>query len=586
MLFTISLTIRDSGWSTSVLTSRGELHVAGLINHSRNGPGSNREPDHWSLLRFPVDRSLSPRATTIAQFSSGRSHILALSDSGEIWQWGDPLGDKEAPAYQVKFHNIDLAEDDDGTNFAPKVKTVVAGWDRSTAYVAGEGLLVWQSTRQNVDEYHNTILVNAHTIPRTSFQRSVKDPWKFRDDEIGNTIGEIISHVVLEHFIVFLSDLGKVFAVNFESGKTIEMGPLELEGFDPSENRSNMKDIQGSFRSFAVFNTDGDIIIGNVQLLRRQWAATYTHELDSLENMSPQRPPGLQNRDIISLAFGDHHMHALTASGKLISFGTESQGCGSLGLGGLPAGGYLRGLHIRRRRIDQMLHYDIKDKGREIWFSPEQREWLRFMSERTYRELDHSLRMAPIQARLSEQIEAIGSDWDLHPDLDNGVDEMWGIHQPAYFTLSIAAAGWHSAALVLVNKSRVSKMYRSHAGFIPRELYLEPWDAITPQSSRPLGLNIVAMARLRENETARAQALTTRGPIAEGISDLARRAKATIYKYTGLLDDSLAAETSLPTPDDDHVQDLVHEYYLRDSVGSEFLPACARHGISLEYQED
>lgn len=54
-------------------------------------------------------------------------------------------------------------------------------------------------------------------------------------------------------------------------------------------------------------------------------------EIDTDPDSKPKIIPELQNRDIISVEFGDYHNAALSANGKLYTWGSYSKG--ALGLG-------------------------------------------------------------------------------------------------------------------------------------------------------------------------------------------------------------------------------------------------------------
>lgn len=70
-----------------------------------------------------------------------------------------------------------------------------------------------------------------------------------------------------------------------------------------------------------------------------------------------------------------------------------------------------------------------------------------------------------VNGELSEWFEQEGRGWDDFQDLKDADDTGLG----AYFALSVAAAGWHSGALVLVDEERAEKV---------REKYIiKPLDA-------------------------------------------------------------------------------------------------------------
>ncbi|KAI9801209.1 MAG: hypothetical protein M1825_003483 [Sarcosagium campestre] len=500
--------LQCGGWSTTVLTSKGDLYTAGLINGLLH-PVST-EDRSLRRLAYPAVFAEEDPATTLSQFSAGRSHVLGLADTGRIWLWTS----KNNPARHIQFvgfetaDNIDPATSSRYNSRLPRATRVVAGWNRSSAYFPGKGIVVWtpaviiddRNRLEAVNARDDKFFVDAEPVPDTGYIRprgNARESSTTDTDGICSTIGQVVNHVILEGFVVFLTDLGKVFSAVIDPQDSGH--PMELGGFEPSAGRAKMSEINGSFRSFAVFNTDGDIVVGDTDLLNRTLEArAATAELSITDEAYPKgtRPPEIQNRGIISLAFGDWHRMALTASGHILAFGKESDWCGCLGLGigGIP---FIRGVSWRRHFGSMELQ--APPQGRRVWFSPEQHEWLRFLSN-----LSSEVQFAsPLSAanpnprtKLGDWIEAVGADWDMHPNLDTpnlppALDltpdhhndhnhhqpqqqqqqqqqQPWGHGQPAYMALKVSAAGWHCGALVLANRARIDRMHEAHKGFLPR----------------------------------------------------------------------------------------------------------------------
>lgn len=75
-------------------------------------------------------------------------------------------------------------------------------------------------------------------------------------------------------------------------------------------------------------------------------------DIDTTDESEPKIIPDLQNRSVISIVLGDYHNGALTATGKLLTWGAYSSG--ALGLGdpvdlpvGAPGGFATRNAHLR-----------------------------------------------------------------------------------------------------------------------------------------------------------------------------------------------------------------------------------------------
>lgn len=178
--------------------------------------------------------------------------------------------------------------------------------------------------------------------------------------------------------------------------------------------------------------------------------------------------PALQNKQVISLAFGDYHFHALHSSGEITSYGYEPQSCGALGLGGegVPEG-RLRGIRNRGIGGDGHLVIHAYTEGRRVWFEKEKQDWIRFITAGAVdpEEAAPRVRMAigspgpNAQGEVSEWIEQQGRDWEGKFGIREESDEDDGLG--AYFALSVSAAGWHSGVLVLVNEDMAEKLRRA-----------------------------------------------------------------------------------------------------------------------------
>ncbi|KAK8203207.1 hypothetical protein BKA81DRAFT_98468 [Phyllosticta paracitricarpa] len=453
------------GWSTTLLTSRGSLHTSGTIGNdfvSQN----NLQPLIYPP-GYPKPTERQDEVVTIRQFSSGRSHILGLSDSGRIWSW---YSVKEH-CRRITFLHVDTIETKDASSKHEKrgvVRKVVAGWNASSAYVTGSGIILWKphgrSFNATDDKTVDTVeIAESIQVPNTSYTRplgTAREP----DDasrELGLNVGEVINHIVLEHFVVFVTDLGKFYAARFEwdaqgNGGSCA-GAVELAALSTALDKKHRVDIQGSFRSFAAFRNE-EVVTANQDYLN----ACFDRGSDNADIEGLKRIPALQNAGVISVAFGDHHYHALKKDGSILSFGRESQACGSLGLGGEgEAEKRLRGQYYDTNRIDNLLVQHAYTTGRQIWFDEVKRKWVTYISSGGYdpgdaqdriRQTAHPRSLA--LAEVSEWIEQQGRDWDKHPDLADANEDGLGSH----FALTVTAAGWHSGAIVLVNEELAKRV--------------------------------------------------------------------------------------------------------------------------------
>ncbi|KAF2863123.1 RCC1/BLIP-II [Piedraia hortae CBS 480.64] len=435
--------VQAGGWSTVLLSSKGALYIVGVLN----GLGQNMFRCRPSAVPTPLEYppGLPPpherydSSTAIASFSVGRAHVLGISDSGRIWCWGN----NGESALRVQFAQHDLVESSGhGLN---TVQKVVAGWDMSAALIVGTGIVIWRpATRsQDLTAMEDTAIVqDAVVVPGTSYSSAHSV-----NKDLAGAVGEVRNFIVLEHYILFNTSIGKIFVWNHITQDMPR--PVELVW----EQDEFATDVQGSFRSFAVF-TRSDGVLTSTQDRLEQYLQPL--ELDERPTLFA-RIPALQNKNVISLAFGDHHFHALHSQGYITSYGHEPQSCGALGLGGgRQPDGRLRGIRYQNVLGDGRLVPHAYTEGRRVWFEKEKRAWIWYLTSGASdpEESQERMRMTlgtqdtTAQGEVSEWVEQQGRDWGeklgVANDQDDGMD--------AYFVLGVTAAGWHSAALVLVNE--------------------------------------------------------------------------------------------------------------------------------------
>jgi SCF-associated factor 1 len=446
------------GWSTNFLTSKGGLYSVGVMDGIVVGQPAKSVPEKLRYpagLPHPTER-YEP-ASAIKQFSAGRCHVLALSDAGYIWSWSHI----NLPALQVKFLNVDtMIRENAGPSTRGYVKKVVAGWGKSAALVVGTGIVVWhplaRSPRQPEGEEDAVLVMETAICPGTDFQRHATS---FELSSAGVTIGEVLNFICLEHYIVFNTHLGKVYVARIvwdaqsKALDDVRELPLGTEG-----ETKFATDVQGSFRSFAIFTNDGTVYTGN----QDDHLLPLFHPLHQGAVNPLNRIHALQQSQVISMAFGDYHFHALHAPGYITSYGTEPQSCGCLGLGGHgDPEGRIRGLRYQGIGGDGRLVPHASVHGRRIWFEKEKQKWITFLTSGGCdpEEARDRLRMLSelnVQGEVSEWVEQEGNAWEQKfGGSDNAQsDDALG----TYFALNVTAAGWHSGSLVLVNEEKAKRI--------------------------------------------------------------------------------------------------------------------------------
>ncbi|EXJ84491.1 hypothetical protein A1O3_05159 [Capronia epimyces CBS 606.96] len=443
--------LQCGGWSTTILTSDGKLYAVGSINPR------GQSAEHLTQLEY-----LTQSTSAVRQFSSGRAHVLGLTDHGDIISW-DRINTK---GLKVISRN---------GSFGGRPVRVAAGWGESSAYIPETGIIYWNPIENSgSDDMLDAMSVREKVIPGTN--RSKTDTGYV----------EVTKHIVLEDFIVWITSDSRLYACCLSPSSTDQLGPIQapfaVPGFSAPDRE--LKDIQGQFRRFGVFTAAGEVLAGDTDYLRR-WAEAIetqpglldTDDRSTIASLLASRPgdvPALQHSNVIALAFGDYHYHALHSDGAITSYGVEPQSCGSLGLSGLGTGGRFRGLH----RVgpghgrDAGLLPIANSRGRRVWFEPEKKDWLQWMEDQL-QQPHLSIDGRPAyhiweddsskQAAFSEWIEQEGSHWDEGPATSScttlsfdkpaqNLDDYANLG--AYFPIAIAAAGWHSGALVLVDEEK------------------------------------------------------------------------------------------------------------------------------------
>ncbi|KAL8940020.1 MAG: hypothetical protein Q9216_003043 [Gyalolechia sp. 2 TL-2023] len=312
----------------------------------------------------------------------------------------------------------------------------------------------------------DAVLIDTATIPGTGFSSSHTG----RGDpaSLESRIGQVTNHIVLENYIVFTTKLNKVFLhrTDFPVLELQPREPVELSAFYPASVDAHfaVRDLQGSFRSFAIFTTSGGVMIGDRAMLDAFYSAAYDPESSNASLPQPKIIPALQNNSITAIAFGDHHFQALRSDGTIVAYGMDIQACGAFGLGYPQGTGPLRGLRFDSVSSNGTLGENV---GREVWFDPTMHRWLADMRKKgsmdgeakARGDMVLSISRPPWQdpaaaMAMGDYFEREGRKWE------DGVTEEG--EMGSYFVLKVAAAGWHSAALVLVDEEKAEQARQKH----------------------------------------------------------------------------------------------------------------------------
>ncbi|ETN45096.1 uncharacterized protein HMPREF1541_09972 [Cyphellophora europaea CBS 101466] len=450
--------LQCGGWSTTILSAGGKLYTTGSLD-SMNGITIGETTDQFKQLEY-----LTQSTSRIRQFSSGRRHVLALTDDGEVLSW-DRINGKGLKAFSRHARH-----------FGGTPTRVAAGWAMSSAYIPETGIVYWNPIKNDgSDNELDGLHVQERTIPGTAVQQTDKEPI------------EVTKHVVLEDFIVWITSHSKIYACGLQTESADQTAPnedfFEVPGYTAPGR--DLKDIQGQFHNFGVFTSTGEVLAGNVDYLRQVAAALRNNpslrdsgdwsEYPAVISSRPADVPTLQHTGVVQLAYGDHHYHALHANGKISSLGRDSKSCGQLGLSDPNTGGRFRGLHRDVTQIsrDATLLPLAERRGRQIWFEPEKKDWLSWL-ESTLKGKDFKSADGEPAVRVwddleksaifSEWVDQEGRQWKHGPQgMANSSVPDWSGEEKTetdyedldpYFAIGIAAAGWHSGALVLMDEDK------------------------------------------------------------------------------------------------------------------------------------
>lgn len=352
-----------------------------------------------SKLEFPQAYSSSK----ILEVSSGRDHVLGLSEEGRVWLW---RWENRAGRY-ITFTNEEMRRY--GSNYYGSSRThgtvekVAAGWNHSAVLINGIGIVVWFDKPNDFLDQNESFLVSGERVPGTCYIEGTTKPATICDEdwEYAKEVGEVTHIMAGDSYLVFLTKSGKVYAITAQPDMVGGIRPVQLQHFTAPEGEKPMTYLSGAFTKFAVFNADGLVYIGTKDMVQQALGVSTngsSHTAILEDGVKPIVMPSLQKRGIVAIAFGDYHTLALTGEGKILTWGTESMKCGCLGLGPM---------EVARKKGVKYTYDGNLEEPAEVdldWF-----------------ETNPQYHSQPYEEKKSE-----------------------------YFVFNISAAGWHSGALALV----------------------------------------------------------------------------------------------------------------------------------------
>ncbi|KNZ74628.1 SCF-associated factor 1 [Termitomyces sp. J132] len=394
------------GMSFHALDSEGQIYVWGTLDPTMPFLRNSGFAQPGQIAKTPL-RLRMPAVTR--SVSCGRLHASTLDSDGQIWtfpSWGRP------------FRLVS----DFFTDPNSKPLQIECGWGFSCVLTVSGEVFVWwpfsgetaeyieaTNTQMNEQGDKEASALTDYSIPCVTWDL-IENPTRLPSipllPELPGGDNEkpvqLIQIAGLDAQIVGLTNKGQVLKFNSLSSKeTSSAGRWEyLQEFSSIENihaefsrlglespgTLKITHISANFMSFIAYSTGSSSVV-------------LIGNTETTPHTPPKIIPELQHKSIISVVLGDYHNAALTSSGKVLTWGAYS--AGALGLGdpaelpiGAP-GGYLR----------------VQD-----------RTWVRNGGEHDPPAVD-----VPSEVRFDHNLKS-------HKDR---------------FCFSIAAAGWHTGALVM-----------------------------------------------------------------------------------------------------------------------------------------
>ena len=457
-------------YSVCVLNDAGEAYITGVIDSSRFKPTPMSE-------RLPSKATrLTHGSSSIAQFSVGPKHIMALAKDGSIWRWWS----KHETGVRINFTHGSTDEE----------RYVCTGWDVSSAYVMGYGIVVWETGRVPTTSRHSVLIPGSRND--CHFSKEYPTP---------NLYSSSKKWILIRNYIVLLDQNDTLYVARLNLPETpqlykvsyldiFEIGdenepPLSLDTGTAIPHRFDIQNkvekLHGSYWSrFAVVIQSQDagklvLMINESNIEDAIALANPGHTPDpslpcdrkSLSLKSLKIPAlnrgGNERTRVVRMAFGEHHFFAVDALGRLTAYGGEKvakprrkrnrqRHSGALGLGEHKD---LRGFDPNINGLQRHAYVT----GRQVLFQPSRIDWIGRLNlgghlghpwkhiRDTYEGFYATEAEKELRTRCKQCPETRGpvSEW-IEEHLNNWKRPAASMNP--FAVASVAAGKYHSAALV------------------------------------------------------------------------------------------------------------------------------------------
>ncbi|KAG7094062.1 hypothetical protein E1B28_007681 [Marasmius oreades] len=326
------------GMSFHALDAEGQVHVWGTLNGQSYALNRDGYSEPAKSAPTPLRLGLPNPTRSI---SCGRLHSASLDSKNFIWNflcWGRP--------FKLSSHLL---------NSESLPIQIECGWAFSSALTRSGDILVWwplsgglgtkveQKMNEMDSEGDKKALADEGVIPCHTWEVEA-DPVVLPTlpplpDLPGGAKGletRVIQIAAYDNHLIALTNVGHVLMYDSLDGEDTALTgrwnylpkfsdiqevcshPTFAEGKASPPRKMQITHVSAHFRNFIAYST-GDssvVLMGN---------------MDTTPESQPKVIPELQNCGVISVVLGDYHNGALTANGKLLTWGGYSNG--ALGLG-------------------------------------------------------------------------------------------------------------------------------------------------------------------------------------------------------------------------------------------------------------
>ncbi|KAI5808360.1 regulator of chromosome condensation 1/beta-lactamase-inhibitor protein II [Pyronema omphalodes] len=311
--------IQSGASSVSVLTLSGTVLISGSLDGA--AAWSSRKP---RAIQFSTSKD------RILQISAGQNHLLALSASGKIWSVRGSFPTCQPAVIQFLTPK--------GVINNPICSKVVAGRNFSGALVDNHGLFLWLDSAQCsqprlTHPRHEDADISIRSVD------ILRIP--FFVDAFGDASHEdrVADFAIGEHLGMLVTSSGRVFALDLSHQQADHVLPMQLVNIVAPRGSPKIDRVEGKFRQFAVFNSNGLVYLLNDENIKGQFDRYIGHRsFDTSKILTGKATPDfieefIFNHEIVDISFGDGHALALSDTGKVLTWGRDMGCSGALGHG-------------------------------------------------------------------------------------------------------------------------------------------------------------------------------------------------------------------------------------------------------------